>query len=58
MREETKEPIERNQQGIGIPGLKVRPREKIGANHLEAVASGLVAAEHQRGGFKGLLDHW
>ena len=32
-------------------------REKIRADHLQAVAPRLVRSEHQADGFKGLLDH-
>ena len=43
-------------EAFGIAVFKVRSRQKIRADHLQHVASGFVASQHQSRCFKGLLD--
>ena len=45
--EELEEPQSRLQENIGIFILQIRSCQKVCADHLQAVAAGLVAAQHQ-----------
>ena len=42
---------------LGAILLKIRSREKIRTDHLQAIASRLVCAKHQAGSFDGPLNH-
>ena len=51
------QPSESRQKSILVARLQARPRQKIRADHLQAVAARLVAPEHQSRCFERLLDH-
>jgi hypothetical protein len=47
-----------NEGALSPTFSKVRSREKICADHLQAIPPRLVGSEHQADSLKGLLDHW
>ena len=49
--------IKRRYQGIVASTFQTHSRQEIRADHLEAIASGLVAPQHQRGRLERLLNH-
>ena len=51
------QPSEGRQKSILVAGLQAHSRQKIRADHLQAIASRFVAPEHQSRCFERLLDH-
>ena len=56
-REELEETQSRMQENIGIFILQIRSRQEVCADHLQSVATGLVAAQHQSRRFDRLLNN-
>jgi hypothetical protein len=48
----------RPQQDVRIPVVQIGSGQKVSADHLQAVAAGLITSEHQSCRLECLLDYW